>query len=114
MSKKQEKYVVYGHDLTAICVQKDNNFYHIDSNVSGQKANYKYKINNGETTLKEFDVNTDRTPGYWKITSTFDELENVVCVHNKAKQIKEGKMSDETIEICLPEEYTLVIEKVEA
>jgi len=83
----------------------------MDSEIAENKSTYDFKIKENGEIKKEFSVSSDRSSGSWVFTNGFDNLEDVVCSNKKGQQISEGKKSDDTIEICLPKDYLLTIEK---
>lgn len=113
MAVTKDTYVIYGHDDSALCTQRNNDFYHIDATLAGGKADFTITIKNGETTLEDFNLNADPTLGYWKFTITgYTPVADVDLFHNKSQTIIEAEVSDDTVKIVMPQEYTLVIAKV--
>ena len=109
-----DTYVIYGHNNDNVCMQKNNDKFYCNNEISELQGNYRINVKEGESTVYSWDVTFNKTKGWWELTSTFEKQENIDITESilRSKLISEGKQSDDTARYYVDSKYRLEVTKI--
>ena len=104
---QQNTYILHGHSDTAICVIKDNVAFYLDDNVLEITSSYTVTVSVWEVSL-DFSLQASKVKGYWEFITDIPDVHIF-----KSEVIIQGEsLSDETIQMIVPENYNVSILKL--
>jgi len=109
-----DTYVLYGQQLDAIYVQKNNEYHYLDSVIEGvpRASSHRVELKDGETILTSWTIDGNYAKGHWEFASDFSSYSGVSEYIKLVKDTTEGSKSDQTVVITIPSEYDLEFTKL--
>ena len=90
-------YVLYGHDDDTVCVQKNNTNAFIDQAVAALSGSYRVDLLDGVTPEANWQVDINKTKGWWELSSSFTSNANVKEIHKLNQKTVGANRSDDTV-----------------